>query len=916
MKLIHKLILGFLVVSLLTSVTGYFALKQSREILQTAFTENTEALAIEIIDGLEREIQNKINELKSYTSDVTLQKKLQESNREFERFSDIPSYMNEKDTEWAAAGKGKVPPSLQELLTGDLQRELMEKLEFHQKLAGQRVYGEIFVTNKYGAIIAMTGKASDYRQDDEQWWQSVKDNGQHATDVYYDESSDMYAVGLGIIIHDENHRFLGVLKAVLSVDSIIDFIKSVEQFSSHNKSSSMRYCITTQDGKLVYDSAGKYKLLEDVRHLLPQDHFLPKLQHGAVASNIVTLEGGGHEILVAHAHSHRSRSENGLGWILIVEQDAAELFAPVRLLRNRILTLSVFVALLGILIGLIISNSISRHMKKLRDAVVKVGSGKLDTPIEIRTRDEIGELAAEFRNMTRNLKETTVARDQLIEEVKRRELAEEAIHESEEKFRSVAENASDSIIYIDGRGEIVFWNAASEKAFGYSAEEVVGRPVSIIMPERFRHAHQRGVYLASQNGRARVGGKALELVGLHRNGNEFPIELSLSCWNVREEKYFTAIIRDVSERKHTEEVIQDQLGRLNALRSIDRAIIASLDLNVTLDVFLTQVISQLKIDAASVLLLNKYSQTLEYVVSKGFRSNALKYTRLRLGESNAGRAAMERRIVTIPNLRENLDGFSSSKQFNDENFITYFAVPLIAKGEVKGVLELFHRQYLQPDILWFEFLEAIADQGAIALDNSTLFHDLQRSNIELSLAYDTTIEGWARALDMRDKETEGHSRRVTELSVQIATEFKIDDREIVHIRRGALLHDIGKMGIPDSILLKPGKLTEDEWKIMRLHPVYARDLLYPVEYLRPSIDIPYYHHEWWDGSGYPEGLKGEKIPLSARIFSVVDVWDALRSDRPYRPAWPREQVIDFIRSQVGTQFDAGVVEVFLAMDLY
>ena len=129
------------------------------------------------------------------------------------------------------------------------------------------------------------------------------------------------------------------------------------------------------------------------------------------------------------------------------------------------------------------------------------------------------------------------------------------------------------------------------------------------------------------------------------------------------------------------------------------------------------------------------------------------------------------------------------------------------------------------------------------------------------------------------------------------------------------MHDIGKMGIPDSILLKPGKLTEEEWVIMKLHPVNARDLLYPIEHLRPAIDIPYYHHEKWDGSGYPEGLKGEGIPLAARIFAVVDVWDALLSARPYRPAWPRKKVEEHIRSLVGTHFDAGVVEMFLALDL-
>lgn len=178
---------------------------------------------------------------------------------------------------------------------------------------------------------------------------------------------------------------------------------------------------------------------------------------------------------------------------------------------------------------------------------------------------------------------------------------------------------------------------------------------------------------------------------------------------------------------------------------------------------------------------------------------------------------------------------------------------------------------------------------------------------------DATIEGWSRALDLRDKETEGHSQRVTELTLRLARSMGISEAELVHVRRGALLHDIGKMGIPDNILLKPDPLTEEEWEIMRLHPVLAYDMLSPIDYLRPALDIPYCHHEKWDGTGYPNGLKGEQILLAARIFAVVDVWDALRSERPYRPGWPENKVIEYIREQAGKHFDPTVVEVFLKM---
>jgi len=186
--------------------------------------------------------------------------------------------------------------------------------------------------------------------------------------------------------------------------------------------------------------------------------------------------------------------------------------------------------------------------------------------------------------------------------------------------------------------------------------------------------------------------------------------------------------------------------------------------------------------------------------------------------------------------------------------------------------------------------------------------------VELAVAYDTTIEGWARALELRDQEAEGHSQRVTELALRLARAMGISEEYLVLFRRGALLHDIGKMGIPDVILLKPDALTEEEWTIMRKHPIYAYDMLSPIAYLRPALDIPYCHHEKWDGTGYPRGLKGDQIPLAARIFAVVDVWDALRSDRPYRAAWPEEEVWEYIREQSGKHFDPQVVEAFLKIE--
>ena len=353
------------------------------------------------------------------------------------------------------------------------------------------------------------------------------------------------------------------------------------------------------------------------------------------------------------------------------------------------------------------------------------------------------------------------------------------------------------------------------------------------------------------------------------------------------------------------------LQNIQALHKIDQAIAGSLDLNLTLNVVLEQVKTQLNVDAAAVLLINPHTQIIKFAAGIGFRSKAIERSHLRLGEGYGGLAALDRRTVSIPNLLENSSKFDRAQLLAEESFATYCGTPFIAKGQVIGVLEVFHRSPFEPDENWMEFFKVLAGQTAIAVDSARLFTELKQSNAQLFAAYDSTIEGWSRALDLRDKETEGHTLRVTEMTLKLARAAGITEEELVHVRRGALLHDIGKMGVPDHILLKPDKLTDEEWVIMRKHPTFAFELLSPLPYLRPALDIPYCHHEKWDGSGYPRGLKGEQIPLTARLFSIIDVWDALLSNRPYRQGWSKEKVIEQIKSLSGTDFDPQAVELFL-----
>jgi len=234
-------------------------------------------------------------------------------------------------------------------------------------------------------------------------------------------------------------------------------------------------------------------------------------------------------------------------------------------------------------------------------------------------------------------------------------------------------------------------------------------------------------------------------------------------------------------------------------------------------------------------------------------------------------------------------------------------------GKVVGVLEVFSRAQLQSHPEWLDFFNTLAGQAAIAIENATLFESLESTNRDLFQAYDATIEGWSHAMDLRDKETEGHTQRVTRMTLELAQAMGVKEAQRIHIRRGSLLHDIGKLGVPDHILLKSETLSEAEWEIMRKHPQFAYEMLSPIRYLGPALNIPYCHHERWNGTGYPRGLIGEQIPLEARIFAVVDVWDAVRSDRPYRPAWDIETARSYILEHAGSDFDPIVVKHFLEM---
>ena len=383
-----------------------------------------------------------------------------------------------------------------------------------------------------------------------------------------------------------------------------------------------------------------------------------------------------------------------------------------------------------------------------------------------------------------------------------------------------------------------------------------------------------------------------------------------------QEKLFDALAGQIDtalQRIITQQRFSAQIRNVSFLKLISRTINVEMDFEAVGGPLLRKIREILDCDAIELFLNDKTTDELRCQAQSGFRTGIVMHASIRLGQPYVGIAAEEQRIVSVSDFSD-LDPKSSlAALIKAENFLTQACAPIIIAGKVIGVLEAFQRKVNSPNSEWFILFDAIATQTGLALDYNSINADLQQAYLDLELSYEATIEGWSAAMDYRDQETEGHSKRVTSLTLSLSARLGVSEEEMTAIRRGSLLHDIGKIGIPDSILKKQGPLDEKEWALMKEHPRIAYELLSKIPYLQKSLDIPLCHHEKWDGSGYPHGLKGEKIPFMARLFSIVDVFDALTSDRPYRKAWTKTEALRYIKEQSGVQFDPAIVEPFMSM---
>jgi len=494
--------------------------------------------------------------------------------------------------------------------------------------------------------------------------------------------------------------------------------------------------------------------------------------------------------------------------------------------------------------------------------------------------------------------------------IEAKKAAEEKLRQHEALLNGILQGTRDGYLLIDAEGKILEVNRAYAELVGYPPEELIGK--TILDLEALQTPEEIGATLATIR---QKGSAYFETCHRHQNGTLIEVEVSVTHLSEHGGKMVT-FVRDIRERTvmqralhQAKDHLERQLEEMTLLRNIDLAIATHQEKQAMIEALMEQFL-HLK-DICGCCLLVPGNQKDFWVVQASLPQKFdcqpeklqdwLPVDLDRLAQEGQPQFVQ---IDLSPNA-------SLPPLLADCAAIAL--LPLTQHGQFLGILVLFSDQAQVFDAEWQDFARAITMQTAIALENVHLYETLSRQHQALLEAYQATLAAWSRTLEIRDKDTEGHTQRVVELGLKLARFFNLTEEELDRFRRGAMLHDIGKIRVPDAILLKPGQLDDKEWEIMRQHPLYAREMVQGIRILEEALEIPLYHHERWDGSGYPYGLKGKEIPLWARIFAVIDVWDALISDRPYRPAWTREVARDYIANQAGRQFDPQVVEAFLKL---
>ncbi len=464
--------------------------------------------------------------------------------------------------------------------------------------------------------------------------------------------------------------------------------------------------------------------------------------------------------------------------------------------------------------------------------------------------------------------------------------------------------APNAIVITNASGAIEWSNPAFTMLTGYSAAEALGKNLhELVKTDEHEPAfflHMRETILAGDVWRG-------ETINQRKNGTLYTEEMTItpirdSAGGIRQ---FIAIKEDVTQQKLTKKILEARihLHESSAHLNLEALLRATLDEAEKLTESHIGFYHILSSDEQTISLEAWSTQTLK-LFCKVQRVDP----HYNIQQAGVWADCIRERKVVVHNRFSELlhrKGMPAGHAAIEREIV----VPVFRKAKIVAVMGVGNKltDYTDTDI---QILDQLSDFSWDVIEKKI---SLEKSTEELKTAYDATLQGWSNALELREQETAGHSQRVVQTTLKLARQMAVSEENLLDIQRGALLHDIGKMGIPDNILLKTGPLNEEEWLTMRKHPEYAHRLLSIIPYLKQALEIPYFHHEKWDGTGYPWGLKGEEIPLAARIFSIVDVWDALSYDRPYRKAWPKETIMNYIQEQSGKYFDPRVVEEFLSL---